>query len=91
MEIQFQHLSAAGRTAAGKLQRPACLDMVAHMSTVRRACMRLGIAATVSLFASFAVMMFLVETQQVAKWFLASSVLAGLSYAAALVAAHFER
>ncbi len=61
------------------------------MGSVRRACMRLGAAATASLLLSVAVMMFLVEAPQVGTWFLASSALAGAAYATALVAAYFER
>jgi HD-like signal output (HDOD) protein len=73
------------------LQPPVCLGMVRHMGTVRRACMRLGLAATASLLLSLVVMMLLVETPQIARWFLASAALAGLSYGAALLAAHFEQ
>ena len=65
--------------------------MVRAMGTVRRACLRLGTAATGSLVLSLVVLTFLVETPPIAKWFLASAALAGLSYAAALVAAHFEQ
>lgn len=61
------------------------------MGLVRRACVRLGIMATVSLLLSLAVMMFLVEAPQVATWFLASAALAGASYLVALVAAYFEQ
>ncbi len=79
------------RRGVGELQPPVCLGMVAPMGTVRRACMRLGIVATGSLLMSLAVMMLLVETPQIAEWFLASAALAGLSYAAALVAAYLEQ
>ena len=61
------------------------------MGSVRRACLRLGIAATISLLLALVVMMFLVEAPQVGTWFAASAVLAGTSYVTALVAAYFER
>jgi len=61
------------------------------MVSVKRACMRLGIAATISLLMALAVMLFLVEAPQVATWFAASAALAAGAYGTALVAAHFER
>lgn len=67
------------------------LGIVHAMGSVRRACMRLGIVATVSLLLALAVMMFLVETPQVGRWFLASAALAAGAYLTALVAAHFEQ
>jgi hypothetical protein len=60
------------------------------MAPIRRACLRLGAAATGSLLLSMMVMMFLVETPQVSTWFLASASLAALAYGAALVARYFE-
>jgi hypothetical protein len=60
------------------------------MAPIRRACLRLGVAATVSLLLSMTVMMFLVEAPQVSTWFLASASLAALSYGAALIARYFE-
>lgn len=65
--------------------------MVRHMEAVRRACMRLGIVATISLILALVVMMFVFEAPQVATWFLASAALAGGSFVAALVAALFEQ
>ena len=73
------------------LQAAPGVDMVTPMATVRRACMRLGIAATGSLLLSLGVLMFLVETPPVATWFIASAGLAALSYGTAMVAAYFER
>jgi len=61
------------------------------MGAIKRACVRLGIAATASLVLSVAVMMFLVEVPQVATWFLASAALVAGSYLAALTAAYFEQ
>jgi hypothetical protein len=61
------------------------------MSSVKRACLRLGAVAIVSMVLSLAVMSFLIEAQPVATWFLASATLAGLSYAVAIVAGHFEQ
>lgn len=60
------------------------------MGSVKRACMRLGIAATLSLLLALAVMMFLVEAPQVGTWFMASAALAAGAYLTALIAAHFE-
>ena len=64
--------------------------MVARMAAVRRACLALGIAATLSLLVALVVMMFLFETRPVATWFIASAALAGLSFGAALIAAYLE-
>lgn len=61
------------------------------LAAVRRSCTRLGAAALVSLLLSTLVMMFLADAPQVATWFLASAVLAGLAYATAIVAAYLER
>ena len=61
------------------------------MGSVKRACMRLGNAATVSLLVALGVMMFLVEAPQVGTWFMASAVLAAGAYATASVAAYFEQ
>lgn len=61
------------------------------MGSVKRGCVWLGSAATVSLLVALAVMMFLVEAPQVGTRFLVSSVLAVSAYATALVAAYFER
>ena len=58
------------------------------MAPIQRACMRLGLAATVSLLLSMTVMTFLMEAPQVSTWFLASASLAALSYVAALVAGY---
>lgn len=60
------------------------------MGSVKRACMRLGNAATLSLLLALAVMMFLVEAPQVGTWFMASAALAAGAYLTALIAAHFE-
>lgn len=57
---------------------------------VARSCVRLGIAATGSLFLSLIVLMFLFDTPSVGRWFVASAALAALSFAAALIAARFE-
>ena len=61
------------------------------MGSVKRACMRLGIAATISLLLALGVMMFLVEAPQVATWFIASAALAAGAYVTASVAAYFEQ
>ena len=61
------------------------------MGSVKRACLWLGIAATVSLLCALAVMMFLVEAPSVGTWFLASAALAAASYLTALIATHFEQ
>jgi hypothetical protein len=61
------------------------------MGSVKRACLRLGIAATVSLLFALVVMMFLVEARPVATWFMASAALAGAAYLMALIAAYFEQ
>jgi len=42
------------------------------------------------MFLALAILMFLVETPAVTKWFVASAVLAGLAYATALIAAYLE-
>jgi len=57
---------------------------------ITRGCLRLGIAATISLFLALVVLMFVFDTPGVSRWFLASACLAGLSFAAALLAARFE-
>jgi len=61
------------------------------MGSVKRACLGLGVAATISLLVSLVVMMFLFETPQIATWFSASAALAGLAFVSALIAHHFER
>lgn len=58
---------------------------------VRRGCMRLGGAATLSLLGSLVVMSCIAETPQVGAWFLASAALAGLAYGTAILAACCER
>ena len=60
------------------------------MGPIARSCLRLGIAATVSLFLSLLVLMFLFDTNAVGRWFLASAVLAALSFGAAVIANRFE-
>ena len=60
------------------------------MASVKRGCLWLGMLAMLSLFVSLGVMMFLVETAGVARWFLASAVLAALSYTVAIAMAYFE-
>ena len=67
------------------------VGIVRRMGSVKRACLRLGIAATVSLLVALAVLMFLVEAPQVGTWFLASAALAAASFLTALIAAHFEQ
>lgn len=59
-------------------------------TSVKRGCLWLGMAAMVSVLVSLGVMMFLVETLTVARWFLASAVLAALSYVVAIAVAYFE-
>lgn len=76
---------------AGQLQAPRGAGIVRRMGSVKRACLRLGIAATVSLLFALAVMMFLVEAPPVGTWFLASAALAAGSYLMALIAAYFEQ
>ena len=61
------------------------------MGSVTRACLRLGIVATISLLLALIVMMFLLEAPQVGTWFVASAVLAAAAYLTAVVAAHLER
>jgi len=61
------------------------------MGSVKRACLRLGIAATISLLLALGVMMFLAEAPQVASWFMASAALAAGAYATASVAAYFDQ
>ncbi len=58
------------------------------MEAVRRACMRLGLAATISLLLATAVMMFVVEAPQITTWFVASAALAGLAFGSAVVTAY---
>lgn len=58
---------------------------------MKRACLRLGAAAMISMVVSLAVMSFLVEAQPIATWFLASATLAGLSYAVAIAVGYFEQ
>jgi hypothetical protein len=53
--------------------------------------MRLGVAATASLFLSLIVLMFLFDTPSVGRWFVASAALAALSFAVALIASRFEQ
>jgi hypothetical protein len=77
--------------AMGELQAPPGLGMVRTMNAVRRACMRLGYAATASFLLSLAVLLLVDAAPAVAKWFLASAVLAGLSYATALLAAYIDQ
>ncbi|HVN85146.1 MAG TPA: hypothetical protein VMW17_09900 [Candidatus Binatia bacterium] len=60
------------------------------MGPIGRSCMRLGIAATVSLFLSLVVLLFLFDTPAVGRWFLASAALAALGFGAAMIAARFE-
>lgn len=67
------------------------VGIVRRMGSVKRACLRLGIAATVSLLLALAVLMFLVEAPPVGTWFLASAALAAASFLTALIAAHFEQ
>ena len=67
------------------------VGIVRRMGSVKRACLRLGIAATVSLLVALAVLMFLVEAPPVGTWFLASAALAAASFLTALIAAHFEQ
>jgi hypothetical protein len=62
-----------------------------RMASVKRACVWLGAAATLSLFLSLAVMLLLFEAPQVATWFGASAVLAGLAFATAVLAHWLER
>jgi hypothetical protein len=78
-------------SGAGELHRRVSVGIVRRMGAVKRACLRLGAAATMSLLLSLAVMMFLVEAPQVGTWFLASSALGGAAYATAVVAAYFEQ
>ncbi len=61
------------------------------MRSVKRACLRLGAAAAVSMVLALVVMSFLIEARPIATWFLASATLAGLSYAVAIVAGYFEQ
>ena len=65
--------------------------MLPSMAAVRRACMRLGNAATVSLLLSLIVLLLVDAAPSVARWFLASAALAGLSYATAVVTVYLER
>jgi hypothetical protein len=60
------------------------------VGSVARACLRLGIAATASLLLALLVLMFLFDTPAVGRWFLASAALAGLTFAAALVARRLD-
>ena len=76
---------------ADELQACRGVGIVRRMGSVKRACLRLGIAATVSLLFALAVMMFLVEAPPVATWFLASAALAAASYLTALIAGYLER
>ena len=76
--------------SADELQPVRGVGIVRAMDSVRRACMRLGIAATISLLLALAVMMFLVEAPQVATWFMASAALAAAAYLTAVVAAYLE-
>ncbi len=73
-----------------ELQAAKGVGIVRRMGSVKRACMRLGIAATISLLLALAVMMLLVEAPQVGIWFIASAALAAAAYLTALVAAYFE-
>jgi len=73
------------------LQALRGVGIVRRMGSVKRACLRLGIAATVSLLLALAVLMFLVEAPPVGTWFLASAALAAASFLTALIAAHFEQ
>jgi hypothetical protein len=65
--------------------------MVRSMNAVRRACMRLGNVATVSFSLSLAVMLLVDAAPTVAKWFLASAALAGLSYGTAILVAYIDQ
>lgn len=60
------------------------------MGPIARACFRLGVAATVSLFISLIILMFLFDTVSVGRWFGASAALAALSFGAALIASRFD-
>ena len=70
---------------------PVAWLSVARMRSVRQACVWLGTCSLVSLFLALGVLMFLLEARSVVTWFVASAALAGLAYAAALVAAYFEQ
>jgi hypothetical protein len=61
------------------------------MSSVKRACLRVGAAAMISMVLALAVMSFLLEARPIATWFLASATLAGLSYAVAIAVGYFEQ
>ena len=76
---------------SGELQARQGVGIVRRMGSVKRACLRLGIAATMSLLFALGVMMLLVEAPQVGTWFLASAALAAASFVTALIAAHFEQ
>lgn len=65
--------------------------MVRAMDSVRRACVRLGTVALLSVVLSLLVMLFVIETRQVARWFVASAALAGAAYVTAAVAAYLDR
>lgn len=74
-----------------ELQARSGLGMVRFMNAVRRACMRLGNVATASFLLSLAVLLLVDAAPAVAKWFLASAALAGLSYATAILAAYIDQ
>jgi hypothetical protein len=77
--------------AAVELQALGGVGIVQRMGSIKRACLRLGMAATVSLLGALAIMLFLVEAPQIGTWFLASAALAGAAFLTALIAAHFEQ
>jgi hypothetical protein len=77
--------------AAVELQALGGVGIVLPMGSIKRACLRLGVAATVSLVCALAIMLFLVEAPQVGTWFLASAALAAASFLTAVIAAHFEQ
>jgi hypothetical protein len=52
--------------------------------------MGLGLAATGSLLLALVVLTAVADTPSVGRWFLASAVLAGLAYLAAIVSWHFD-
>jgi len=88
--ILGQYRSIGPAYARGNCNLGALSIWSEAMAAVRRSCMWLGTVATVSLVLSLAVMLFLVETPQVATWFLASAALAAAAYLTALAVAYFE-
>ncbi len=65
--------------------------MAGLAATMTRTFLWLGIAASVSLLLALAVMTLVVDAPQIARWFLASAIVAGVSFLAAVITSRWEQ